>query len=84
MAHFLVGCVEFERDWLVLLDDVQNCRGAREWLDEFWGVDEEGKVILLLGKGVEGRCNRVMADVGECVLYWLGGWWQRRKQLLYG
>ena len=29
-------------------------------------------VSLLLGKGMEGICNRVMADVGECVLYWLG------------
>ena len=62
------------------------CRimGAREWLDEFWIVDEEGKVTLLLGRGVEGICNKVMADVEECVLYWLGRWWQRRKQLLHG
>ena len=34
MAHFLVGCGKFERDWLVLLDD--RIEGAREWLDEFW------------------------------------------------
>ena len=42
--------------------------GVREWLDEFWRVDEKGKVELLLGKGVEGICNRVMEDVGECIL----------------
>ena len=52
---------------------------AREWLDEFWREDEKGKMALLLGKGVEGICNREMEDVGECVLYWLGRWWQRRK-----
>ena len=61
---------EFERDQLVLLDDVYRIVGAREWLDEL-RVDEVGKVALLLGKGVEGICNRMM-DVGECILYWLG------------
>ena len=35
-AYFLVGCGEFERDRLVLLDDVCRILGAREWLDEFW------------------------------------------------
>ena len=64
------------------LNDVCRIVGSGEWLDEFWRVDEEGKVALLLGKGVEGICNRVIEDVGECVLYWLGRWWQRRKQLL--
>ena len=39
---------------------------------------------LLLEKGVEGICNRVMECVGECIVYWFGRWWQRRKQLLYG
>ena len=83
MSHFLVGFGEFERDRLVLLDDMVELWGGREWLDEFWRVDQEEKVAFLLGKGVEGICNRVMEDVGECVLYWLGRWWQRRK-LLYG
>ena len=68
MAHFLVGCGGFERDWLVLLNDVCRVVGAR------------GKVALL----VQGICNRVMEDVGECILFWLGRWWRRRKQLLYG
>ena len=26
----------------------------------------------------------VMEEVGECVKYWIGRWWQRRKDLLYG
>ena len=33
----------------------------RDWLNEFWRVDDEGKVALLLGKGVEGICNRVVS-----------------------
>ena len=70
VAHFLVSCGEFEGDRLVLLDD-QNC-GARE--DEFWRVDEKGKVALLLEKEVEGIYNRVMEDVQECILYWVGRW----------
>ena len=74
VAHFLVGCGEFEREGLVLLDDVCRIVGAREWLGEFWRVDEEGEVALLLGKGVEGICNRVMEDVGECVcIGWVDG-----------
>ena len=68
----------------MLLDDVCRIVGAGEWLDKFWRVDEEGKEALLLGKEVEGICNRVMEEVGGCILYWLGRWWQRRKQLLYG
>ena len=51
VAHFLVGCGEFERERLALLDDVYRIVGTREWLDESWRVDEEGKVALLLGKG---------------------------------
>ena len=49
-----------------------------------FGVDEEGKVALLLGKRVEGICNRVMEEVAECIVHWLGRWWQRRKQLMFG
>ena len=81
---FLMGCEEFERDWQVPLEDVCRIVGTGEQLDEFWRVDEDGKVVLLLGKGVEGVCNRVIEEVGECVVYWLGWWWQRRKPLLYG
>ena len=47
-----------------------------------FAVDKEGKVILLgkgrkgdtVGKRVEGICNRVMENVGECILYWLCRW----------
>ena len=51
MARFLVGCGEFERNWLVVLDDVCIIVGARECLDEFWRVDEEGTVVLLWKRG---------------------------------
>ena len=27
--------------------------------------------------------DAVMAEVGECVMYWIGKWWQRREVLLY-
>ena len=33
-------------------------------------------VALLLGNGMEGICNRVMEGVGECIVCWLGRWWQ--------
>ena len=82
VAYFLVCSEEFERDWPVLLDLCQSV-GAIEWLDEFWRVDEEGKLALRLEKGVEGICNRVTEKVGDYV-YWMGRWLQRRKQLLYG
>ena len=35
VAHFLVGYGEFERDGLVLLDDVCIIVGPRDWLDDF-------------------------------------------------
>ena len=41
-------------------------------------------MALLLGKGVEDIRNRVMEYVGECVLYWLGRWWQRRNNCCMG
>ena len=82
VTHFMVGCGGFERDWLMLLDDMCIIVGARKWLDDFCRVYEEGKVALLLEKGVEAICNRVIEDVGECILYCLSRWWQRRKPLL--
>ena len=83
ISWLVVSNLRVERDRLVLLDAVCRIVWAREWLDEFCRVDEEGKEALLLGKEVEGICNSVMEDVGECIVYWLGRWWQRRKQLLY-
>ena len=44
---------------------------------------KEGKVTLLLGKGVEGVSD-TMAAVGEYFMYWIGKWWQSRKGLLHG
>ena len=35
VSHFLVGCGKFERDRLVLLDEVRQIVGTSEWLDEF-------------------------------------------------
>ena len=49
-------------------DEVCRIVRAGKWLDKLWREDEDGKVALLLGKGVEGICNRVVEDVGECVL----------------
>ena len=39
---------------------------------------------IAAGKGVEGACDTVMEEVGECVMYWIGKWWQRRKDLFCG
>ena len=55
-----------------------------EWLEEYGRVRKEGKVALLLGRCVEEVSDTVMEEVGECVMYWIGKWWQRRKDLLYG
>ena len=41
-------------------------------------------MALLSGKRVEGVSDTVMEEVCECFMYWIGKWWQRRKDLLYG
>lgn len=43
--------------------------------------DREGGFAV--GKSVEGVSKIVLEELGECVVYWLGVWWQRRKEL-YG
>ena len=45
---------------------------------------KEGKLAFLLGKGVKGVSDIVVEEIGKCIMYWLGKWWQRRKDLLYG
>ena len=55
------------------LEDICSIERAREWLDEFWRVDKEGKMAMLLGKWMEGLCS-VMEEVEECVFYWFGRW----------
>ena len=59
------------------MDEVSRIVGAREWLEEYGRVCKEGKVALLLGKGVEGISDIVMEEVGECIMHWTGKWWQR-------
>ena len=51
VAHFLLSCGLFERDRLVLLDDVYRIVKAIERLDKFWRVDEKGKWRCCLEKG---------------------------------
>ena len=41
-------------------------------------------MTLMLGKGVDGVSDTVMKEVGKCIMYWIGKWWQRMKDLLYG
>ena len=33
---------------------------------------------------MEGVSNTMIEVVGECVMYWIGEWWQGNKDLLYG
>ena len=46
--------------------------------EESGRVCKEGKVALLLRKCVEGVSDTVMKEVGKCVMYWIGMWWQGR------
>ena len=39
---------------------------------------QEVKLALLLGKRVEGVSDTVMEEMVECIMYWIGRWWQRR------
>ena len=53
VEYLLVTCGEFERDQRVLADEVSRIVGTEEWLEEYGRVGKEGRVALLLGKGVE-------------------------------
>ena len=66
VAHFLVGCGEFERDWQVLLDDVCRNVEIREWPDEIgdWISRERWHCCW---ENCGDICKRIMEDVGECV-----------------
>ena len=52
-------------------------------LEEYGRVCKEGKEVLLLEKVVERVSDIVVEEVGDCVMYWVEKWWQRRKDLLY-
>ena len=68
-----------------LADEVRRIVEAGVWLEEYGRVCKEGKVALLLGKGVEGVSDIVMEEVGECICIGIiGKWWQRSKYSLYG
>ena len=41
------------------------------------------ELLTVWERGGEGTCSRVVEDVGECLVYWLGRQWPRRKQLMY-
>ena len=49
VAHFLVGW-EFERDWLVLLDDVCRIVGDQRVVGSILESDRVGKVGIAVGK----------------------------------
>ena len=52
MAYILVGCVEFERDRLMLLDDVCRIVGAIDgWMNFGERMRRERWQALLLGNG---------------------------------
>ncbi len=57
---------------LVLLDDLCRIVGTREWLDEFWRVDKDGKVTLLLRIDVEGICNKSDVVCGRMPIVLVG------------
>ena len=68
VEHLLVKCVEVKRNRWILMDEVSRIIGAGEWLEEYGRVCKEGKVALLLGRGVEGVSDTVMEEVGECII----------------
>ena len=78
VAHFLVGCGEFEIDRPVLLDDVCLIVEGRKCLDEFWRVDEEDRWHCCWEKGWREYVT-VMVEVDECVVYWNFREWTRKK-----
>ena len=61
VEHLLVMCGKFEKHRCVLADEMSRIVGPAEWLEEYGRVCKEGKVALLLGKGVE-RVNDTMME----------------------
>ena len=67
VALFLVGCGEFEIDRLVLLDGAELWGPGSGWMNfGEWPRRERWHCCWEKGEGI---CNRVMEEVGECILY---------------
>ena len=45
-----------------------------------WKNVQGWKGGIAFGDGMEGVT--LMEEVGECVKYWMGKWWQRRKKIV--
>jgi len=54
VKHFLVRCEEFSWERQKLLERIGQMEGSQEWLEEYWRVEEEEKMALLLGRSIEG------------------------------
>ena len=63
IAHFLVECKEFEEGRRVLLEEVGNIKGAEGWVEEWRVGDVMERVLLLLGRGVEGLGGEALDKV---------------------
>lgn len=84
LVHFLVVCAEFNEGRRVLVEEVKAIEGAEEWVEEFRSGDEVGKMLLMLGRRMEGLDEEVSNRVDICVGRNVGEWWKRRKTLMYG
>ena len=84
IVHFLVECKEFEEGRRVLLEEVGNIKGAEGWVEEWRVGDVMERVLLLLGRGVEGLGGEALDKVDICVGRNVGEWWRRRKMFMYG
>ena len=59
------------------MERIGRMEGTQEWLEEYWRAEEEGKMVLLLERSIEGDAG-VMEEV---LKWWLNS---KRKELVYG
>ncbi|SMN01538.1 hypothetical protein SPONN_2617 [uncultured Candidatus Thioglobus sp.] len=83
IQHFLIGCVEFEGGRRELVEKIGGIVGAEGWIEEWNGVGEDGRGLLLLGKKVEGVDSEVAVEVDRSVGKAIARWWERRKRLVF-